>query len=63
MTPYLDTTAIATLLGVSTKHVRERLVHTADFPRPAINLSRRMRRWAPADIEAWLEKQRKKSAR
>ena len=63
MTPMLDTAGIATLLGVSTKHVRERLVHTADFPRPALSLSRKMRRWAAEDVQAWLDKQRKKCAR
>lgn len=64
MTPDLiDTKAIAALLGLSTKHVQERLVHTADFPRPAISLSRKMRRWSTDDVNAWLEKQRKKCAR
>lgn len=59
----IDTKAIAALLGISTKHVRERLVHQADFPRPALQLSIKMRRWATDDIEAWLEKQRRKCAR
>ena len=63
MTPLLDTAGIATLLGVSTKHVRERLVHSADFPRPALALSRKMRRWAAEDVQGWLDRQRKKSMR
>lgn len=63
MTPLLDTSDIASMLGVSTKHVRERLVHTPDFPRPTLALSQKMRRWDVQDISAWLEKQRKKCAR
>ena len=59
----LDTKAIANIIGVSTKHVRERLVHQPDFPRPALQLSIKTRRWAMGDIQAWLEQQRKKCAR
>ena len=63
MSPMLDTAGIAALLGVSTKHVRERLVHSAGFPRPALALSRKMRRWTVDDVQAWLDRQRKQQAR
>lgn len=63
MTPMLDTAGIAALLGVSTKHVRERLVHAADFPRPTLALSRKMRRWSAEDVQGWIERQRKRCAR
>jgi predicted DNA-binding transcriptional regulator AlpA len=59
----IDTRAIAGMLGMSTKHVRERLVRRPDFPRPALQLSVKTRRWDLADVQVWLEKQRKKCAR
>jgi predicted DNA-binding transcriptional regulator AlpA len=59
----IDTSKIATILWMSIKHVREKLVHRPDFPRPALQLSIKTRRWALDDVQSWLEKQRKKCAR
>lgn len=59
----IDTSKIAEMLGLSTRHAREFLVHRTDFPRPALQLSIKTRRWALNDVEVWLEKQRKKCAR
>lgn len=63
MTDLITTEEIAKLTGLSPRHVRERVVHTADFPRPAIQLSRKTRRWDRNDVAAWLDRQRKQCAR
>lgn len=59
----IDTTAISEMLCLSVRHVRERLVNEPHFPRPAIQLSIKTRRWDRADVLAWMERQRKKCAR
>ena len=59
----LDTTAISEMLGLSVRHVRERLVNEPNFPRPAIQTSIKTRRWDAKDIQRWIEAQRKKCAR
>lgn len=59
----IDTSKIAEMLGLSTRHAREFLVHRADFPRPTLQLSIKTRRWSLSDVEQWIEKQRKKCSR
>ncbi len=59
----LDTASIAEMLGLSVRHVRERLVNEPHFPRPTVQLSVKTRRWDAKDVAAWIEKQRKKCAR
>jgi len=59
----IDTKAIATLLGLNQEHVSKRVVRAPDFPRPAVQLSLKTRRWEMADVEQWLEKRRKLAAR
>lgn len=54
---------IATRVGQSREYVRDKLVKRGDFPRPCLVLSQRIRKWASADLDSWLEKQRKKLAR
>lgn len=54
---------IAKLLGLSTRQVRDRLVHEAGFPRPTIALSNKTRRWDMDTIQRWLDVQKKKCAR
>jgi predicted DNA-binding transcriptional regulator AlpA len=46
----LTTEEIATLLGVSRKHVTDRIVTRPDFPAPVIKLSQRTRKWAQAEV-------------
>lgn len=53
---------IAEALKLNTAHVRDRVVHEADFPRPVINRPR-CRRWSRSSIERWLSSEAKKSAR
>jgi len=63
MTEPMTTEDIAKALKVSTRHAREKVVTRADFPRPAVALSRKMRRWDSADVQRWMESQRKRAAR
>lgn len=49
----LDTAQIAELLKVTRPHVTDRLTKRPDFPRPVVNLSRKLRRWRRADVERY----------
>lgn len=49
----IDTQAIAELLGVSRQHVTGRITKRPDFPRPVMDLSRRLRRWRLDDVIEW----------
>lgn len=50
----LDTAQIAQLLNVTREHVTDKLTKAPDFPAPAVNLSRKMRRWDEGEVIAWL---------
>ena len=54
MTALIDTAQIASLLGMTREYVTDRLTKRTDFPKPRVDLSRRMKRWAESDIRAWL---------
>lgn len=54
MTALLDTEQIAALYELKREYVTDKLTKRADFPAPRINLSRRTRKWAQADIEAYM---------
>ncbi|MBX9960938.1 MAG: helix-turn-helix domain-containing protein [Burkholderiaceae bacterium] len=54
---------IAAQLKVSRRVVNERIVRHPEFPRPALALNHKVRRWSREDVEAWLAKQAKKMAR
>lgn len=54
--PRLDTAGIAALLGCTRQHVTSRLTKRVDFPKPFINVSRRIRYWRTSDVRAWMEK-------
>ena len=56
--PRLDTQGIANYLGLSREHVTARLTKRPDFPKPFINVSRRIRYWRMADVKAWAEGRR-----
>jgi predicted DNA-binding transcriptional regulator AlpA len=49
----IDTAQIAKILGVSRRHVTDRLVKAPDFPKPTIYVSRKTRLWAEEDVRAW----------
>ena len=54
---------ISTALNLSHEYTRDRLVKRPDFPRPAMSLSQKCRRWNRGDFETWLQKHLKKQAR
>lgn len=52
--PRLDTAAIAAMLGVTREHVTDRITKRPDFPKPFINVSRRLRYWRQSEVQAWM---------
>lgn len=63
MSDLIDLKEISEKLNVSHDYARDRVSKRADFPRPALSLSQKCRRWRRADFEEWLRKQMKKNAR
>ena len=53
MSALIDTGTIAQILGVSREYVTDKLTKRPDFPRPRVNVSRRLRRWSEAEVRAW----------
>lgn len=54
--PRLDTAGIAALLDCTREHVTNRVTKRLDFPKPFINVSRRIRYWRTSDVVAWMGK-------
>lgn len=54
---------ISQALNLSHDYVRDRLVKRPDFPRPALSLSQKCRRWSRDSFDAWLRSHMKKQAR
>lgn len=54
---------IADALKLHRKFVRDRLVKKPGFPRPAVAISQKNRRWRASDIEAWVRSQTESMAR
>lgn len=57
MSALLDTGQIAERLGLKREYVTDKLTKRQDFPRPRVNVSQRLRRWAEADVMAWAQGQ------
>lgn len=57
MSALLDTGQIAKLLGLKRPYVTDKLTKRPDFPRPRVNRSQRLRRWAEAEVMAWAQGQ------
>lgn len=53
LTELMGTKEIANLLGVSRAHCVARIVKRPDFPKPAIDLSQRLKKWKRNDILSW----------
>ena len=51
----LTASDIANLLGLSARHVTERITKRPDFPRPVINVSSHTRRWSLVDVKRWAQ--------
>lgn len=54
---------ISAALNLKHEYTRDRLVKRPDFPRPALALSQKCRRWNRHDFETWMDKHLKKQAR
>ena len=63
MTELLTPQDIAQILGMSKTYVRDRLVKRPDFPRPAISLSQKTRRWSQVDVRSWMQRQNEQISR
>lgn len=63
MSELISIQEISEHLNVSHAYARDRLVKRPDFPRPALSLSQKCRRWSREAFEDWLRKQVKKQAR
>jgi predicted DNA-binding transcriptional regulator AlpA len=50
----IGTQDIARMLGVTQSHCVGRIVKRPDFPKPAINLSQRLRKWRRDDVLKFL---------
>jgi predicted DNA-binding transcriptional regulator AlpA len=50
---YMTTKDIADTLGLTRAYVTDVLTKRADFPKPAVNISQKIRRWKRSDFEAW----------
>lgn len=55
----LNTQEIAQLLGVTREHVTNKIVKRPDFPKPTINASQKMRKWAQHEVLAYLRGERR----
>jgi predicted DNA-binding transcriptional regulator AlpA len=62
MSALIDTGQIAERLGLNREYVTDKLTKRPDFPRPVVNLSRKLRRWSEADVMAWLAKNNRRAA-
>jgi predicted DNA-binding transcriptional regulator AlpA len=60
---YITIEQMAEILQERFEYVRDKVVKRADFPRPALVLSRKVVKWSQDDWEKWLEKKRKEWAR
>jgi predicted DNA-binding transcriptional regulator AlpA len=59
MNDLIDLDALAVKVGQSRQYARDKLVKRADFPRPALMLSQKVRKWSLVDVNSWLEKQKR----
>ena len=57
---WLDTAAIAAMLSVSRRTVRERIALSEGFPTPIRLLGPGFPRWNRAEVEEWVEQQRQR---
>lgn len=63
MSELVSTKEIAQMLAMKHEYVRDRLSKDPQFPRPALMLSQKTKRWLREDVRAWIEKKAKECAR
>ena len=54
---------ITAMMQMRREYVRDRLTKRPDFPRPAISVSQKFRRWNANDVQDWIAKQSSRIAR
>lgn len=54
MNDMLDTKDIASMLGVTRAHCVGRIVKRPDFPKPAVSVSQRIKRWRKNEVLKWM---------
>jgi predicted DNA-binding transcriptional regulator AlpA len=54
MNDLLDSKDIAQMLGVTRAHCVGRIVKRPDFPKPAVAVSQRLKRWRKAEVLKWM---------
>lgn len=54
MNDLLDTKDIAQMLGVTRAHCVGRIVKRPDFPKPAVSVSQRIKRWRKNEVLKWM---------
>ena len=54
---------ITAMMQMRREYVRDRLVKRPDFPRPALSISQKSRRWNARDVQDWIAKQSAQIAR
>jgi predicted DNA-binding transcriptional regulator AlpA len=47
---------LAAMWRLNREHVTNNITKRPDFPQPALNLSRKTRRWRRVEVEAWRKK-------
>lgn len=63
MSELLTLDDICAQLSVTREYARDRLVKRADFPRPALSLSQKCKRWSREAFNDWVAKQTAKQER
>lgn len=48
-----DIKSIAEFLGIQPKHARDKVTKQPDFPKPILDLSRRIRFWSAEEVKVW----------
>ena len=49
----IGTKEVARMLGVSQAHATNCLTKRPDFPKPAVGITQRLRKWRAEDVTAW----------
>ena len=63
MTELLTPQEIADILKLPLRQAQEKVLRSAGFPPPAVNLSQKLRRWSRADVEGWIERKARQNSR
>jgi predicted DNA-binding transcriptional regulator AlpA len=63
VTELLTPQEIADMLKVPVRIAQEKVLRSAGFPPPTINLSQKVRRWSRADVEGWIERKARQNSR